>query len=60
MASEQDEIDPETLQAQFDMSMSLIHNMVSGWVGPPSKTPTARANIDKELKNTLRKPPRCV
>ena len=58
-----DDIDAESLQAQIDMSMSLIQNLVSSWMKPSeSKKSTKPSNMEteKELEELMRRPPRCV
>ena len=50
------EADTEALQAQIDLSMAFAHNLVSSWM--QSKAPPPKQNLDAELKEYLRKPPR--
>ncbi|KAF7985233.1 hypothetical protein HWV62_7882 [Athelia sp. TMB] len=54
-----DDIDAESLQAQIDMSMSLVQNLVSSWM-KPSKKPMKASNMEteKELEELMRRPPR--
>ncbi|KAI0751528.1 hypothetical protein C8Q80DRAFT_1157791 [Daedaleopsis nitida] len=56
---DQDGVDLETLQAQIDMSMAFTHNLVSGWMKASKvKLPSARADADAELEESLRRPQR--
>ncbi|KAG6812990.1 hypothetical protein H0H92_014921 [Tricholoma furcatifolium] len=55
---DEDSIDLETLQAQIDMSMSFAQEMVSSWVKPSRKLPKRTRDVDAELKDYLRRPPR--
>lgn len=54
-----DTIDAQTLQSQIDMSMSLVHNLVSSWVKPSQKT-TKSTDTQRELEELMRRPPRYV
>ncbi|KAJ7590884.1 hypothetical protein C8J56DRAFT_759063, partial [Mycena floridula] len=54
-----EDIDAETLQAQIDLSMSFAQNLVSSWMKPSPSTTTSRPrNIEAELKEYMRRPPR--
>ncbi|KAG6854900.1 hypothetical protein C0991_012090 [Blastosporella zonata] len=55
---DEDSIDLETLQAQIDMSMSFAQEMVSSWVNPSRKLPSKSRNVEAELKEYMRRPPR--
>jgi len=56
---EGEDIDTETLQSEIDMSMSLVHNLVSSWVKPSQKVRTkSTTNTQKELEEYMRQPPR--
>lgn len=55
-----DDIDTETLQSQIDLSMSLVHNLVTSWVKPSQKSNTKSLNAQKELEEYMRRPPRYV
>lgn len=55
---ENEELDLVSLQAQIDMSMSFAQDLVSSWV-EPSKVATSRSHdLEKELKEHMRRPPR--
>lgn len=55
-ALEGEDIDTDALQSQIDMSMSLIHDLVSSWVKPSQNVTTNSAA--KELEEYMRRPPR--
>lgn len=56
---EVDDIDAETLQAQIDMSMSLVQSLVSSWVKPSKKIGNGHAiPTEKYLEELMRRPPR--
>ncbi|KAG6833938.1 hypothetical protein H0H87_007949 [Tephrocybe sp. NHM501043] len=57
---DEDSIDLETLQAQIDMSMSFAQDMVSSWIKPSRKLPSRGKDIEAELKEYMRRPPRCA
>lgn len=58
-AMEGDDIDTETLQSQIDLSMSLVHNLVSSWMKPSQKASIVSSNTaQKELEEYMRRPPR--
>jgi hypothetical protein len=54
----EDEIDTEALQAQIDLSMSFAQNLVSSWVKPSSKITNRSRDVEDELKEYMRRPPR--
>lgn len=56
--SDEDEIDTEALQAQIDLSMSFAQNLVTSWVKPSRKLPSRSRDIEVELKEYMRRPPR--
>ncbi|KIM91096.1 hypothetical protein PILCRDRAFT_811617 [Piloderma croceum F 1598] len=57
--SEGDDIDTEALQSQIDLSMSLVHNIVSSWMKPSQKVGTkSNDNAQQELEEYMRRPPR--
>ncbi|KAJ8507655.1 hypothetical protein ONZ45_g9980 [Pleurotus djamor] len=53
-----DSIDAETLQARIDMSMSFAHDLVTSWIKPSNLAPRSTRNIEEELKEHMRRPPR--
>lgn len=55
---DEDKIDTEVLQAQIDLSMSFAQNLVSSWVKPSPKLPNRSRNLEAELKEYMRRPPR--
>jgi hypothetical protein len=60
-ATNVDETDTETLQAQIDLSLSFAQNLVSSWVKPSVKLSLSRRNnIEEELESYIRRPPRCI
>ncbi|EIW82356.1 hypothetical protein CONPUDRAFT_81849 [Coniophora puteana RWD-64-598 SS2] len=55
----EDDIDTETLQAQIDMSMSLVHDVVASWMSPSDRVRLGRASDPKRLVDEqLRRPAR--
>jgi hypothetical protein len=57
--SEGDDIDTEALQSQIDLSMSLVHNIVSSWMKPSQKGGAkSNDNAHQELEEYMRRPPR--
>jgi hypothetical protein len=54
----EDEIDTEALQAQIDLSMSFAQNLVSSWVKPSRKLSNRNRDVEAELKEYMRRPPR--
>jgi hypothetical protein len=58
-ATEEDDIDTETLQSQIDLSMSMVHNLVSSWIKPTQNAGKVVSNdAQKELEEYMRRPPR--
>jgi hypothetical protein len=58
-ASEGGDIDTETLQSQIDLSMSLVHNLVSSWMKPSQQVGAMSSDsAQKELEEYMRRPPR--
>jgi len=55
---DEDEIDTETLQAQIDLSMSFAQNLVSSWIKSPHKLSNRNRDVETELKEYMRRPPR--
>ncbi|KAF9268150.1 hypothetical protein L218DRAFT_1073495 [Marasmius fiardii PR-910] len=58
--ADDDQVNTETLQAQIDLSMSLMHGLVSSWIQSTSQ-PLPRSNdsiIENEMRESMRKPPR--
>lgn len=54
-----DNIDTEALQAQIDLSLSFTEDLVSSWIKPSTKVAQKlRSDIDAELKEYMRRPPR--
>jgi len=53
-----DETDAEALQAQIDLSMSFAQNLVSSWIKPFRKLPNRDRDVEAELKEYMRRPPR--
>lgn len=54
-----DSIDAETLQAQIDMSLSFAQDLVTSWIKPSNKmAPRSTRNVEDELKEYMRRPPR--
>jgi hypothetical protein len=62
MAAEDEDVDAATLQAQIDLSMAYVHDMVSAWVKPSSTNSVQKSsrNIEKEIQDSLRRPPRFI
>ena len=54
----EDDIDTETLQAQIDLSMSFAQNLVSSWIKQPRKLSNRNWDVETELKEHMRRPPR--
>lgn len=67
------DIDAETLQAQIDMSMAYAQDIVSGWMkasgtssnsvngsGSGSVASGKKRDVEKELEEMMKRPPRCV
>lgn len=66
------DIDAETLQAQIDMSMAYAQDVVSGWMKASGTLASSSANgssnggqgkkrdVEKELEEMMKRPPRCV
>jgi hypothetical protein len=58
--TDDDDMDTETIQAQIDLSMSFVHDLVSSWIKPSVKaTLPTRKDTEKELQEYMRRPPRC-
>ncbi|OBZ76464.1 hypothetical protein A0H81_03746 [Grifola frondosa] len=56
-----DDIDPETLQANIDMSMAFTQNLVESWMkSSKAKLPSSQShgNEERELDEYMRRPPR--
>ena len=61
LEQEDNEVDTETLQSQIDLSMSLVHDLVSSWVKPaPRGTKQSNYDAQKDLEEYMRRPARCV
>ena len=61
LEQEDNEVDTETLQSQIDLSMSLVHDLVSSWVKPaPGGTKQSNYDAQKDLEEYMRRPARCV
>jgi len=56
--TDEDEIDTEALQAQIDLSMSFAENLVSSWVKTSRKLPSRSRDVEAELREYMRRPPR--
>lgn len=55
-----EDIDNDTLQAKVDASLAYVNDMVSSWM-KPSKTPSSsRKDVEKEIEELMRRPPRLV
>ncbi|KAJ3813912.1 hypothetical protein F5876DRAFT_73458 [Lentinula aff. lateritia] len=55
----EDDIEPEALQAQIDLSMSVTNVLVSSWMKPSNKPKTLyNQTLETELKEYMRRPPR--
>ncbi|KAF8826929.1 hypothetical protein HHX47_DHR5000988 [Lentinula edodes] len=55
----EDDIEPEALQAQIDLSMSVTNDLVSSWMKPSNKPKTLyNQTLEAELKEYMRRPPR--
>jgi hypothetical protein len=53
-----EDIDNDTLQAKVDASLAYVNDMVSSWM-KPSKTPaSSRKDVEKEIEQLMRRPPR--
>jgi hypothetical protein len=58
--TDDDDMDTETIQAQIDLSMSFVHDLVSSWIKPSVKsTLPTRKDTEKEMQEYMRRPPRC-
>jgi hypothetical protein len=58
---EDNALDAEALQAQIDLSMSFADELVSSWMkGSGLKHSTGSHKFETELKEQMRRPPRCV
>lgn len=56
---EGDDIDTEALQSQIDLSMSLVHNIVSSWMKPSQKVGTkSYDDAQQELEEYMQRPSR--
>jgi len=53
-----EDIDSETLQSQIDISMTLVHDLVSSWVPSQEVRTKSTNNAQKELEKYMRRPPR--
>ncbi|KAH7887593.1 hypothetical protein F5I97DRAFT_1861488 [Phlebopus sp. FC_14] len=55
-----EDVDTETLQAQIDMSMSFVHNLVTSWIHPvhAAQLRTAATHAERTLDEELRRPAR--
>lgn len=61
LEQEDSEMDSETLQSQIDLSMSLVHDLVSSWVKPtPGGAKQSNYDAQKDLEEYMRRPARCV
>ncbi|EJF62821.1 hypothetical protein DICSQDRAFT_56545 [Dichomitus squalens LYAD-421 SS1] len=61
MDGDDEDMDLETAQAQIDMSMAFVNDLVSGWMkNSNAKLPTSTSRVDeeKELEEYMRRPPR--
>jgi hypothetical protein len=58
----EDDIDLEALQAQLNISLSSLEQMVSSWIKPAAKAtlPKSDGLTDRELGEIMRQPPRCA
>lgn len=54
----EDDIDLEALQAQIDLSLAHTKELVSSWIKPSASSSKTRKNVDKEIEEILRRPPR--
>ena len=55
-------VDLEALQAQINMSMSVIQDLATSWLNPSYKVKRTSApiDVDKEIEEYIKRPPRCV
>ncbi|KAL4076140.1 hypothetical protein V8B97DRAFT_1924035 [Scleroderma yunnanense] len=59
MVSKEDDIDPETLQAQIDMSMSFAHSLATSWIQTGNVARhSGITDMERMLHEELRRPPR--
>ena len=59
--ADDDAIDLHDLQAQIDLSMSFVQNLVTSWVKPTHDTRTDRQRaLEDEIKEFMRQPARYV
>ncbi|KAF8663441.1 hypothetical protein AX16_001011 [Volvariella volvacea WC 439] len=59
MATNNAEINTEALQAQIDLSMSVVHGMISSWVkSPPGAQNHSTKGVDEELREYMKRPSR--
>ncbi|KAF9076859.1 hypothetical protein BDP27DRAFT_1357650 [Rhodocollybia butyracea] len=57
--AEEEDVDLEALQAQIDLSMSVANDLATSWIKPANKPkPSYNQNLEAELKEYMRKPPR--
>jgi hypothetical protein len=58
----EDDLDTETLQAQIDLSLAYVGDLVSSWIKPSVKAslPKYDGTKERELEEIMRRPPRCV
>jgi len=58
MLEEEEELDDETIQARVDASLARIYSVTSTWL-KPKKTPGApKKDLEKQLEEARRRPPR--
>lgn len=50
--------DPDALQAQIDLSLSVAQDLVASWLHPSYKMSKSSKNTDKELEDYMRQPSR--
>ena len=61
LEQEDNEVDTETLQSQIDLSMSLVHDLVSSWVKPaPGRAKQSNYDAQRDLDEYMRRPARYV
>jgi hypothetical protein len=62
--AEEDDVDIETLQAKIDMQLAFVDSLVDSWtkkkpgISTSGSTRSSQANIEKELQELMRRPPR--
>lgn len=53
-----EDIDNETLQATVDASLAYVNDLVSSWMKPSNTPSSSRRDVEKEIEELMRRPPR--